>query len=355
MDLLAAVGHNTIGRVRVVPHGQPLPARTDDPDISTLLQQSNEFLARWFLNEHLLKSGGVSGGYIKGLSKSPAADGVADRRFAMRDRDWIIKVDDADHPAMSFNEYWSMEVAREAGLDAAETRLSSDMRSIAVKRFDVAEDGTQLGFEDFCALLATPAREKMGGTVEKMVKSLPLFIPAQFVHQDMERFFGWYLCANTLRNGDAHLKNFGVLYATPDLPRLSPVYDMVTMTLWAPAAPSGDAHDTLALTFGGTKRWLTDAQLTALGERCGLNKRERDAVIDRLSKALVSVSGKLVASVERHPEFAQAAARMLQLWSHGARALSADISDALRRQSDLATAKVPVEEEEQSSRRAPAP
>ena len=52
-----------------------------------------------------------------------------------------------------------------------------------------------------------------------------------------------------LRNGDAHLKNFGVLYASPlDPVTLAPVYDIVTTTAYL-------RKDVPALSLAGTKEW----------------------------------------------------------------------------------------------------
>jgi len=52
-----------------------------------------------------------------------------------------------------------------------------------------------------------------------------------------------------LRNGDAHLKNFGVLYEYPGQPVcLAPVYDMVTTVAYI-------AQDVPALSLAGTKKW----------------------------------------------------------------------------------------------------
>ena len=37
---------------------------------------------------------------------------------------------------------------------------------------------------------------------------------------------------DVLRNGDAHLKNFGLLYSDVERPRLAPVYDVLTTQVW---------------------------------------------------------------------------------------------------------------------------
>ncbi|MDA8389285.1 MAG: HipA domain-containing protein [Gammaproteobacteria bacterium] len=66
----------------------------------------------------------------------------------------------------------------------------------------------------------------------------------------LEQFFRQYALAMILRNGDAHLKNFDVLYfpggGGTDV-RLAPCYDMVTMAAYAPISPTGVTHDIPAL------------------------------------------------------------------------------------------------------------
>lgn len=53
-----------------------------------------------------------------------------------------------------------------------------------------------------------------------------------------------------IENGDAHLKNFGLLYDDPADARLSPAYDLLTTTCFPSLI-----HDRPALTLGGRKVW----------------------------------------------------------------------------------------------------
>jgi len=62
-----------------------------------------------------------------------------------------------------------------------------------------------------------------------------------------------YAC--TVENGDAHLKNFSLIYRNPQEPiRLAPAYDLVSTTPYIP-------RDTLALTLNGTKQFPDRDQL----------------------------------------------------------------------------------------------
>ncbi len=63
-----------------------------------------------------------------------------------------------------------------------------------------------------------------------------------------------------IRNGDAHLKNFGVLYdSVRGDAHLPPVYDLVTTTVYLP-------RDQMALTLNGTNRWPSALDLIRFAE-----------------------------------------------------------------------------------------
>src|SRR5205085_3793203 len=97
-------------------------------------------------------------------------------------------------------------------------------------RFDIQPDGTRFGFEDIAAVMQLRVRERLSsrkyiGSYEDVAAALRLVCsePGPALHQ----FFALLVLTVLLRNGDAHLKNFAVLY---DDERVwpSPVYDQVT-------------------------------------------------------------------------------------------------------------------------------
>jgi serine/threonine-protein kinase HipA len=338
MDLLEAIGHNTVGRVRVIPSVADLPGESEDHDVDFLLKQPPQFLAQWFLEERLLKSG-VSGAFPKGF----AADSTPpDRRGTLRSDTWIIKFDDAKYPCISFNEYWSMEVASRAGFNAARTVLSKDMRSLAIERFDRQANKPFLGFEDFCALTGRSAADKYAGSVERIVKDIKVQVRPEHVAADLAAFFAAYLCCTTLRNDDAHTKNFGLLYPDPDSVRLAPIYDMVTSSMYAPPDNKGDSSASMALTFAGTRKWLTSDLIVKLGDLCGLTKRQRNTIEDALSESMLSVARDMCEAASDHPEFRAAAQRMTQLWSHGARVFDIECADGLLEVCETTEAPTPI-------------
>ena len=95
-----------------------------------------------------------------------------------------------------------------------------------------------------------------------------------------------------VRNGDGHLKNFGVLYSSVDDCRLSPMFDVVTTSIYRYTRYEGgpELEDrTLALKlFAGkhhTKAYPTTEELLRFGTAiCGVSKPA--VVLARISDAM---------------------------------------------------------------------
>jgi serine/threonine-protein kinase HipA len=154
--------------------------------------------------------------------------------------------------------------ARKCGLDVPPFRLAEDGMALVIDRFDLRMDGTYRGFEDFCALNARRTDEKYRGSYETSVmKRFAQFANSTHVNEDMEKLFTLIALNCALRNGDAHLKNFGIVYDdVQGEARLAPVYDLVTTSVYLP-------KDSLALTLNGSTRWPTAKELRKLGETRG--------------------------------------------------------------------------------------
>lgn len=124
--------------------------------------------------------------------------------------------------------------ARAAGLTVPEVHLSEDRKHLLAKRFDLAAEGKRMGFEDMCALLGLPARERFTGSVERVIKTIATYCHGGHIKRSYDHFFGRYLLALTIRNGDAHLKKFGLMYGEMNSAALAPTYDMLSISVYAP-------------------------------------------------------------------------------------------------------------------------
>ncbi len=327
IELLSVVGAGLIGRLKALPEGTAPPGDPPADNFDQLLACSREDLLSRYFGERVRFSG-VSGGFPKFLSKSPIAE--TSKASLVFDR-WIIKIDTDDAPCLSLNEYFGLQVARRAGLAVPDFVLSEDCTHLAIKRFDQNERGWR-GFEDMCAMLGLSAAEKFSGSVEKVIRTITDHCaPANQVRRARDQFFAQYMLCSVIRNGDAHLKNFGLLYDRPDEVEMAPVYDMLSMAIYAPHAQNGDADDTMALSFNGTKRWLTAKAVEELADRCMLSKARKTGIIQASIKAILATARELQRKIgERPAQFAAAGCRMLELWSHGAQVLDERAGAQLR-------------------------
>jgi serine/threonine-protein kinase HipA len=113
-----------------------------------------------------------------------------------------------------------------------------------------------------------------------------------------------YVAFNVMvRNGDGHLKNFGLLYEHPgerQTVRLAPLYDVVTTSLYGFTNPRTyiTKYDrTLALKLAKSRSYPTLATLVAFGrDHCSVARPE--VVIERIAAAL---SATLELNRERVP------------------------------------------------------
>ncbi len=179
----------------------------------------------------------------------------------------IVKFwDRNEFPQLAANEYFCLKAAERCGLELPRYRLAEDASALVIDRFDLRSDGTYRGFEDFCVLNARRTEEKYRGSYETSVmKRFTQFANSPHVGEDLERLFTLIVLNCALRNGDAHLKNFGIVYDdVQGEARLAPAYDVVTTSVYLPS-------DSMALTLNGSTRWPGAKDLQRLGEtRAGL-------------------------------------------------------------------------------------
>jgi serine/threonine-protein kinase HipA len=316
LDLLTLVGRSQVGRLRFT-------GEDDDLDEAVPFQSVDEILAAKrdsglfaYLLERFATFSGISGVQPKLLLRDHdaiAAVGPEDRA-SLRGATHIVKFWEPEYPELAANEYFCLRAAERAGLEVPRFQLAEDGRALVVDRFDLRADGAYRGFEDFCVLNARAAADKYRGSYETQVlKRFRDFASGDVVARDSERLFALIALNCALRNGDAHLKNFGVVYDELDGPvSLAPVYDLVTTTVYLPA-------DAMALTLDGTTRWPDSSRLRRFGEARGVGGPAAvRAILARIAEALAETAIELKAHMAARPAFADVGGRMLAEWSHGA-------------------------------------
>ena len=318
-DLLSIVGRSQVGRIRYT--GDKEQLREDVP-----FQSVNEILAHKrggdlfrYLVEKFACFSGISGVQPKFLVRDENAFAEMERAphrlsQSYRGATHIVKLwDPNEYPQLAANEYFCLTAARKCGLEVPPFRLAEDGTALVIDRFDLRMDGTYRGFEDFCVLNARGTGEKYRGSYETQVmKRFAQFANSTYVNEDLEKLFVLIALNCALRNGDAHLKNFGIVYDDVEgEARLAPVYDLVTTSVYLP-------KDSMALTLNGSTRWPTAKELRKLGEtRGGLTPAKIRQILERIAEAIQDAAQEVRSYAKEHPRFAGIGQRMLQEWETG--------------------------------------
>lgn len=282
MQLLALAGANGIGRLGFRAPGHARSDGSRAVSRKRLLREGSGRNGRIFLElvEAYLSTGtGLSGVQPKILVPDRATIPIPNV---------LVKAAGAEYPGLAANEFLCLEVARRAGLEVPHHELSDDGTLLLVDRFDLV-DGQRLGFEDLAALMdlrvgGALSDRKYRGSYQAAARLLGLF--CSDVASSLSAFFEQLALSVLLRNGDAHLKNFGVLYDDAQR-RLAPLFDVVTTTVY-PYERAGvmvtDRTMALRLESGGTRGYPLPTELLEFGRaHCQLAEPKR--VLDRLSEA----------------------------------------------------------------------
>lgn len=320
-DLLAIVGRSQVGRIRYT--GSKEQLHEDVP-----FQSVDEILARRrggdllpYLIDKFATFSGISGVQPKILVRDEQAS-VALKRSktrlsqSYRGATHIVKLwETNEYPQLAANEYFCLRAAQRCGLEVPPHRLAEDGMALVIDRFDLRQDGTYRGFEDFCVLNARRTDEKYRGSYEtSIMKRFQEFANSPHVSEDSEKLFTLIVLNCALRNGDAHLKNFAIVY--DDVlaeARIAPVYDIVTTTVYLP-------RDSMALTLNGTTTWPNAKELRKLGEtRTASTPSKVKGILARVADAMSHTMGEIRSYAKEHSEFAGVAKRMLQEWEKGLR------------------------------------
>jgi len=175
--------------------------------------------------------------------------------------DWIIKTPSTTHKHVPLNEYTAMRLAELVGIDIPDIRLipmeqveqlphinlPNEPYAFAIRRFD-RHNGQRIHMEDFAQVLSKYPQEKyLGGNYQQIAKVLYQY-SKDGLH-DVQQFARRLLVNILLANGDAHLKNWSLIYPDAITPTLSPAYDIVTTRVYM------QNEQAFALNLGKAKDW----------------------------------------------------------------------------------------------------
>ena len=296
MHLLALAGTNGIGRLgyRLIDAASATPG----PPITRAELLKTAYTPKVF--DELVRAYLGTGAGIAGMQPKV----MVPDRATVPIPTLIVKSAGPAYPGLAANEFLCLQAARQAGIATPGFDLSDDGQLLVLDRFDLepAADGRleRLGFEDIAALAGLRVRDvlsdrKYQGSYQRVAELLKQL---QLPRENLHRFFEQVAFTVMVRNGDGHLKNFGVLYRSAADIRLAPMFDVVTTAIYRYTRYAGgpELEDrTLALKlFSGrhqTRAYPSTDELLHFGRRvCEVS--DPAAVLQRIVAAMGQVLKK---------------------------------------------------------------
>lgn len=256
MELLAQVGRDLPGAVRVLVEDEPPESLDEDPATGAETHRSvSDEEAGWRFS-----LAGV------GLKFSMVKDG--DRLTLPahgQGGDWIVKLPDTVYADVPLNEHAMMMLASSVGIEVPENMLvpleklvqlperliaqSAEGMAYAIRRFDRPGGRRLIHIEDFAQVRNCYPGGKYAGTFETVAA-------LAYRRRDiasLQEFVRRMTFNILISNGDAHLKNWSLIYLNKGNPGLSPAYDLVSTACYR----VGEGPEDLGLKFGGNRRFET--------------------------------------------------------------------------------------------------
>jgi serine/threonine-protein kinase HipA len=319
-DLLAILGRTQIGRIRYSAPDAQLSEDVPFQSIDEILRaRRGGELFNYLLDKFAVHSG------LSGIQPKIMIRGVQDDLpAAFNDRQsqsfktatHIVKFwEPIEYPELAANEYFCLSAAKALGLMVPEFQLSDDGLALVLKRFDLQADGLYLGYEDFCVLNGfTTAEKYKGGYETRLFKRAGEFIDIDERARALEDLFKLFVLNCAVRNGDAHLKNFGIIYDDVTGPaRLAPVYDVVSTQPYLP-------QDAMALTLNGSTNWPDRRTLTVLGQtRSDLTLQAVNRIFEQAADVLSKIARDIEAYFKSKAKYHEIGDRILAAWGAGIR------------------------------------
>ena len=227
---------------------------------------------------------------------------------SLSSKEYIIKTWGDEYPQLALNEYFCLKAVEKTGVKIPNLKLSKNNKFLLVERFNYDKENDDfLGFEELITLLGKNKDEKYSGSYEQVAKVIYSITTNKL--ESMMSLYKLMIMNYLLKNGDAHLKNFGILYAK-DLSKIwfSPAYDVVNTQVYF-------YKDKPALTMQGRKLWLGKKDLIKFGiNDCYLSEKEANSVYDECILVLNDSIDELKEYIKTNRDFEDIGNKMIDTW-----------------------------------------
>jgi serine/threonine-protein kinase HipA len=211
-------------------------------------------------------------------------------------KEYIIKTWEDEYQDLALNEYFCLKAVQKAGVKTASIKLSKNNKFLIVEKFTLKSDGSFYGFEEILSLMDKNKESKYDGSYEQIAKIIYSFSTNK--KESMVAFYKTVVMNYLLKNGDAHLKNFGLLF-DDNFKNIfySPVYDVVNTVVYI-------YKDKPALMLDGKKIWWAKDTLVKFGQKnCLLSLNEANKYYQECFGALIWVIGEVEEYILKNPNF----------------------------------------------------
>jgi serine/threonine-protein kinase HipA len=224
-------------------------------------------------------------------------------------QEYIIKTWGEEYPYLAQNEYFCLRAVEKTGVKIPNIILSKNKNFLLVERFNYDKDTKEyLGFEEVLVLMGKNKEDKYSGSYESVAKVIYLVTTNKL--KSMEDLYKTIIMGYLLKNGNGHLKNFGVIYDNNFLDiSFAPAYDIVNTCVYI-------YKDRPALTMFGQKVWFGKKELIKFGiEYCFLPKKSVNIYYDECIYALTQSIAELERYIISNEEFKTIGLRMIDTWN----------------------------------------
>ncbi len=212
--------------------------------------------------------------------------------------DWIIKLPDSRYPKVPENEYSTMQWAKASGIRIPELELVDvadvsglpaalaafpERLALAIRRFDRPTPDRRVHMEDFAQILGLYPDEKYQKYNYETLASLIFYLTGEVGLGEFIRQLVFIIASG---NGDAHHKNWSLLYPDGIKAELTPAYDLVSTVQYMP-------DDSLALNLAKSKRWesVNMDSFRRMARKIGVDEEWMAARVQAAMDAILSAWG----------------------------------------------------------------
>ncbi len=216
----------------------------------------------------------------------------------------IIKPNIQGFPDSVLNEYFCMKLAQMVGIQVPEVDIITIQghHFYAIKRYDREyrqNSITRLHQEDFCQLLNIPPHQKYqnegGPSIQQLFQTIQIFQKqGKMKGTDTLRLLQLIIFNFLIGNGDAHGKNFSVLYKDQQV-KLTPGYDLLSTLVY------GNHHtEKMAMKIGSKYKFkdVATRHFEQMGVDIGLSPKLVIRQAKALSQQIRSAAKKLLQDME---------------------------------------------------------